>query len=195
MTTEAPTDRELRELAHQVERDARAEKVRAQREHGVAFMRWDLATRDLVERCAFCGMSAASHAGTVRVLAMDWSGAEATGHLSVGFCASCGNLYRTYAGGRNAEAVTLSESLKRADMAEYYPSPASDDASSIRANNRRARHGLTWAGAAHRARIGGLEDPGSPDVGYSHLSGIKADVVDFSPSQPEPSMPRRLADA
>lgn len=190
MKIEAPSDRELAQLKFDLDRSEREARRQAQREHGVRWHDWDESTRDLAARCAFCGMSAATYYNAVRLVAQDWAGTGASGHLSLGFCAFCGKLYRFT--GTEAAAVALSGSLERADMAGYYPSPARDEAASIRANNRRARAGLSWAGWAFRARVAGAEDPGDVKIPYSHLEGLKPSVIDFAPQMPEPELPRRL---
>ncbi len=48
---------------------------------------------------------------------------------------------------------------------------------------------------AYRARVAGADGLGDPDKPFSHLEGLRAEGIDWNPQMPEPSMPRRLADA
>ena len=181
---QAVARRILLELKSQQDRDERLAAREAQRSHARKWFQWDAANRDLRSRCGFCGQTSMRDT-SLRVIAADFAGVGAHGHLAIGFCSICGNLFRQYDATRNQPAMVLWKSIKRAGLADYYPAKDHPD-------NERARVGLSWAGWTFRARVAGDEDPGDETVAYSHLQGIEPDVLDYSPSQPIPAMPRRL---
>lgn len=177
-------ERQASTLLYELDRDERQRQREAQRAHARAWLRYDAACRDLRTRCGFCGLTSMSDTA-LRVLAADFAGPGAMGHIEIGFDSICLNLWRTYDQTRNQPQLVLWKSIKRAGLAEYHPAKDSHNAD-------RARVGLSWAGWTYRARTAGADDPGDIKVPYSHLEGIKASMIDFSPLMPEPVMARRL---
>lgn len=177
-------ERQASTLLFELDRDERQRERERQREHARKWQRWDAANRDLKSRCGFCGLTSMRDTA-LRVLAADFAGAGAMGHLEVGFCSICLNLWRSYDHARNQPAMVMWKSLKRHDMGAYYPAKDSPNA-------ERARAGLSWAGWTFRARVAGADEVGDETVAYSHLQGLKPDVIDFTPQMPQPVMARRL---
>ncbi len=183
--TDAQDRRQADELLRGLDREERAEKRRAQRRHAAAYRRWDEATRDLKSRCGYCGRPAVEGAGT-RVMGREWVSDDALGHINVGRCRICLALYRSQALGQiplNVDRLVITAALTKAALEKYSPG---------RDLWTRKLSGLSWASFAYRARVAGADDPGDPEVAFSHLQGLRPEGIDWSPVMTEPVMARRL---
>ena len=153
-------------------------------DHRARFREWDQRIRKMTTRCAYCGLEADPMLN-LRQTARDWAGAMTQGHIWTSMCRICTGLYRSYDGTLNQQLMVLWKSIQRANRGDWYPAKNS-------ANSPFARVGLSWAGWAFRARTAGHEeDPGDPEVPYSHLEGIKPSAVLFYYPEIEPWMTRQ----